>query len=67
MIVIYKKLSEKTLRKEANDVIKKLQTWFDKNPKRRVCRSELWYGRYVTLKRNTFKQQIEKIIQEFIK
>jgi DNA-binding SARP family transcriptional activator len=64
MIVLYKRLSEKTLRKEAKDVIKKLQSWFDENPKRRICRTELWYGKYVTLNRNTFKQQIEKIIKE---
>jgi len=64
MIVLYKRLSEKTLRKEAKDVIKKLQSWFDENPKRRICRTELWYGKYVALNRNTFKQQIEKIIKE---
>lgn len=67
MIVIYKRLSEKTLRKEAKDVIKKLQIWFDENPKRRVCRTELWYGRFVSLKRNTFKEQVEKSVEKALK
>jgi hypothetical protein len=68
MIVVYQKMSEQNLRKSAKETIPKIEEWFQKNPKRRVCKVELWYGEVASIKRKTVAEQInakmESLIQE---
>ena len=57
-IVIYQTIPEETIRSDAKDTIEKITQWFKDNPKRKVCRAEVWYGRVVHVKRKTVAEQI---------
>lgn len=67
MIVIYPKMTEDDLRKVAAEAIPKIEGWFQQNPKRRVCRAELWYGKHLSLKRKTVAAQINALLDETLK
>lgn len=64
MIVIYPKMTEENLRKAAADAIVKVEGWFTQNPKRRVCRAELWYSKHLSIKRKTVAAQINALLEE---
>lgn len=66
MIAIYKRLSEKQIRKECKSTIKKLEKWFIDNPNRRVCHAQLWYGRPISIKKTTIKSQVEDAAENAI-
>jgi hypothetical protein len=67
MIVIYPKISVKKLKKDAKDLIPKIEQWFKDNPKRRVCRTELWYGKCINIRRKTVAEQINAVVKELLK
>lgn len=67
MFVIYKTIPEAELRALAADTIPKISKWFEKNPKRRVCKAELWYGRTHKIKRKDVASQINTIVEALIK
>jgi len=67
MIVIYPKMTEENLRKAAEAAISQVGGWFQQNPKRRVCRAELWYGKHLSLKRKTVAAQINALLEETLK
>lgn len=66
MLVVYKRLTEKQLRKDAKDAIKQITEWFAENPKRRVCRAELFYGKTISVKRKTITEQVTKLLEEVL-
>lgn len=66
MLVVYPRMSEKELRDSAAEVIPQIEAFFTKNPKRRVCRSELWYGKTYSIKKKDVTEQINTIIEELI-
>jgi hypothetical protein len=66
MIVIYKTLSEQELRDSAANTIPKIEAFFVQNPKRRVCRTELWYGRTQSIKKKNVAEQINAIVDALI-
>ena len=63
MIAIYKRLTEPELRRDAKSAIRQITKWFKANPNRRVCRSQLWYGKQITVKRATLKADIDKALK----
>lgn len=67
MILVYDRLTEKQLKKDASEVVKNLTKWFKDNPKRKVCRAELWYGKMHSIKRKNIKGQINKIVAGLLK
>lgn len=67
MFVIYNKISETELREAAAKTILQLDEWFNNNPKRRVCRAELWYGRSHKIKRKNVADQINTIVDQHLK
>ena len=66
MILIYKTIPAKTLRKKAKEAIALITAWFKKNPDRTNCNAELFYGRRLDIKPGTVKQQIDKFVKELI-
>jgi hypothetical protein len=65
MITVYKRLLSATqIRKEAKKAIRDIAKWFEQNPKRRVCKAELWYGKIISIKRATIEKQIETAVNE---
>ena len=66
MIVVYKTLSEQELRDSAAAAIPKIETFFVQNPKRRVCRTELWYGKSQSIKKKNVAEQINAIVDALI-
>jgi hypothetical protein len=65
--VIYPRLTEQELRESAAETIPKIETFFVQNPKRRVCRSELWYGKAHSIKKKDVAGQINAIVEELLK
>lgn len=60
LLVAYAPMTKKELAESVEDTIRDVKNWFEKNPQRRVCRAELWYGKYVSLQRKTFEAQIRQ-------
>lgn len=67
MLVFYKTLPAATIRKDSKTTIKKINKWFKDNPKRRVCRAELWYGDVVSIKRNAVEKMVTAAAEKAIK
>lgn len=65
--VVYPKVSEEELRKMAQETIQQVEAWFVKNPKRRVCRVEVWYGKHLSIKRKTISEQVNALLEETLK
>lgn len=66
MIALYKTVPEKTIRKEVKESIPKIEEWFKLNPKRKVCRTSLWYGKIISIRRKTIAQQLNAAADEAI-
>lgn len=66
-IVVYRKIPKKELLESAKDTITQLEQWFTLNPRRRVCKAELWYGEAHTIKRKDIKEQIDAIVTKLLK
>jgi hypothetical protein len=66
MIAIYRRITEPEIRRDARSAIRKIGKWFKDNPQRRVCRTQMWYGRFITVKRSTYKDEINQAAQEAI-
>ena len=65
--VIYPKLTEQELRDSAEELIPKIEAFFLQNPRRRVCRSELWYGKMHSIKKKNAASQINAIVDKLVK
>jgi hypothetical protein len=66
MIVVYYKIPEIELRNSMLNAVKQIDDWFTNNPKRRVCKTELWYGRTHTIKKKDVRGQLIKIVEEIL-
>lgn len=67
MIALYRKVPESQIRQDAKEGITKIEAWFLKNPKRKVCRSELWYGKQVSIRRGHVAGDMEAAMQEALR
>ncbi len=64
---MHKRMPAKTIRKEAKKLVVDISKWFVENPKRRVCRAELWYGAQVTIRKNHVEEDIDKATKAALK
>ena len=64
--IVYQKMPEHELRDSAKEIIPKIEAFFDQNPRRRVCRSELWYGKMHSIKKKDVAGQINAIVDALI-
>ena len=62
MIVIRR--SEENIREQSEQLVKDMVKWFEENPKRRVCRTELWYGITKSIRRKYIQEDIDKVVEE---
>lgn len=65
--VAYKKLKQAELRKMAKESITGIEKWFEKNPKRRVCRATLWYGITCKVPRKSVAETINLVLKNTLK
>lgn len=63
----YEKIPPAKLRKECASTIEKLTAWFEQNPKRRVCRAQLWYGSSCKVRRGHIKEDVTALVELLIK
>jgi hypothetical protein len=64
MFVMYGTISKKQMQKEAKEAIKGIENFFVEHPKRRVCRTEFWYGKVYSIKPKNVAEQVAKILDE---
>ena len=67
MLASYGIIPVKTIRQEAKKAIRDITSWFENNPKRRVCKTEMWYGKMHSIKRKTITEQVDEAAAEAIK
>jgi len=66
-IVVYKRYTDSEILADAKDAIKNITQWFKDNPKRKICRVQLWYNKTVHVKRDSIAKQINKAADEACK
>lgn len=64
MIVIYEKLTKKELKESKDGAIARITEWFEKNPKRRVCDAQLWYGQRHKIRRGHVADDINAVVKQ---
>ena len=67
MLVVYSTVPNETIRKEGEEAIAQLETWFENNPKRKTCKAEMWYGQMTTIRRGHIIADMEKAIKKACK
>lgn len=60
MIVIYKKVSKREIRKDAKESIPKIEKWFSDNPEKAICNVGLWYSRDRVVRRGHVEEDVNK-------
>jgi len=60
MIIVYNKVTNKQILKDAKKAVKQIQEWFGQNPNRRICKAELWYGKVAKIRKNHIEADINK-------
>jgi CRISPR/Cas system-associated protein Cas10 (large subunit of type III CRISPR-Cas system) len=65
-ILIYKRLSKEQIEKIYKDTLVSLIDWFEKNPRRRICRIEWIYGQHCKIRKKYIKEDLKKIYQKTI-
>ena len=63
---IYSKMTEKELRDSAAEAVPQIEAFFAQNPKRRVCRTELWYGKAQSIKKKNVADQLTAVIDKMV-
>lgn len=56
---LYKRLSARTIRKDAKDMLAQCQEFFKNNPRRRVAYVGVWYGKTVKVRKNHIKEDVD--------
>jgi hypothetical protein len=62
--ILYKRLTEQEIRQDARKVVEDLGRWFRENPRRMICRAELWYGRTACVRRKHMEEDVETAVRE---
>lgn len=65
-INIMRRIPNKVIRQDAEETIKRVAEWFDRNPRQTVCQVELWYGKKLALKKETIAQQINDFVEKIL-
>jgi hypothetical protein len=63
VFAIYPRIPEKELREMAQEVVSKTEAFFANNPKRRVCRVQVWYGKVITIRRKHVQEDIDEAVK----
>lgn len=65
--IVYKRMSKSEYKKAAKEALDGIKKWFDDNPKRRVCRAELWHGIQCTVTRKNLIETITGHLDKALK
>jgi hypothetical protein len=65
--VVYTRIPKEEIEKQANELPNKINNWFKNNPKRRVCKAELWYGERYKFTRKNISEVIEQAKKDALK
>jgi hypothetical protein len=65
--VVYKRMNKSEYKKAAKEALNGIKKWFDENPKRRVCHTELWQGIQCTVTRKNLVEVITGHLEEALK
>jgi len=60
MIIVYNKISDKEIDKDAKRSVKDISKWFSSNPERKTCKTEFWYGKVATVRKSHIEADILK-------
>lgn len=66
MIILYNRLSKKQIDKIYRKSLVDVSTWFEQNPKRKVCNMEWVYGKVCKIRKKYIKEDITKAYQQTI-
>lgn len=61
---MYKIIPYKELLKQGESAKKQLAEWFEENPEKIDCESELWYGKRILIKKDTIDDQVDEAVKE---
>ena len=67
MIALYQTVPDSQIKKDGQDLIKRIGDFFKTNPKRKICNVQVWYGRTLRIKKTTIKEQIHEAVEEALK
>lgn len=67
MILIYKTIPETEIRRDARSAVRKINKWFKQNPQRTDCKTEVWYGKMVAVRRDSVSKDIWDAAEAAIK
>lgn len=59
-LVIYRPLTEAEIKEDAVKAKTQIKEWFDKNPKRHLCKAMLWYGSVANIHKKSIDSDIDK-------
>ena len=58
MFLVYNTVPDKEIAKGAKETLPKLLEWFEKNPKRKDCDAQTWYGKRVKIRRDHAEEDL---------
>lgn len=64
--VMYQKITNAVIINSEPELIKSTADFFKNNPKRRIARVGVWYGKMIKLSRKRYPEEIKKAIQEAV-
>ena len=59
VIGVYARYPDEEIKRCIEDVREQIPAWFAANPKRKICKVDLFYGRSVDLRRETYSKRID--------
>ncbi len=67
MIVVYQKITDTEIRRDARNAVRQINKWFKQNPNRTDCKTEVWYGKMVVVRRGHVSEDIRAAADAAIK
>ena len=65
-IGVYPRYPDHEIKRCIDDVRDRLPDWFAENPKRKICKVDLFYGRSVDLRRDNYSERLDKELSRFL-
>lgn len=59
MFVVYQTIPNEEIIQSAEDAIPQIEEFFVNNPERQECRTEVWYGEQVSIRRGHVREDVE--------
>ena len=65
-IIAYNKIPDKEIRRVADEFKPILATWFENNPKRKICKIDWFYGRSIDVRRENHEARIDAEVAKLV-